>query len=107
MTDTKTELTIADEIVDMAADALRGYQIAESDLIDAGSEVLQAAGPALVAAELRRLADEDAFELGRLRHTASLYSNGLPPALQPMFDRYHTSMMRLRSRADELDRPES
>lgn len=63
-------LTFSDEIADLAADALQGYAIAESDLIDAGSEVLQAAGPALVAAELRRLADslvseEDAHKIWR------------------------------------------
>ena len=43
-----SDLTITDETADLAAEALRGYAIAESDLIDAGSEVLQAAGPALL-----------------------------------------------------------
>lgn len=97
------DLTFSDEIADMAGEALRGYAIAESDLIDAGSEVLQAAGPALLAAELRRLADEDAAEIDRLRWTASRYSNGLPAALQPIFDRHHSTMVRLRARAAELD----
>lgn len=51
-----SELHIPDAVADMGAMALRGYAIAESDLVDAASEVLQAAGPALVADELRRFA---------------------------------------------------
>lgn len=54
-----SDLSFTDETADLAADALRGYQIAESDLIDAGSEVLQAAvrklGPAGLGEGVRRL----------------------------------------------------
>lgn len=52
------ELHIPDAAADAGAEALAGYQIADSDQLDASWEVLQAAGPALVAAALRRFAGE-------------------------------------------------
>jgi hypothetical protein len=82
-----SELHSTDEIADLGAEALRGYAIAESDLIDAASEVLQAAGPALVAAELRRLADT--WGHGRGNPTLNV-----PPEYVAE---------QLRKRADELD----
>jgi hypothetical protein len=52
-----TDIFFSDLVADAAAGALVGYPIADSDLIDAGSEVLQAAGPALVAEVADREAD--------------------------------------------------
>lgn len=60
------DLHISDEVGDLAEAALDGYQIADSDKLDAACEVLQAAGPALVAAELRRLAGEMRLSSGSL-----------------------------------------
>lgn len=50
------QLHIPDEAYSAGEAALRGYPLAEADMLDAASEVLQAAAPAIVAAELRRLA---------------------------------------------------
>lgn len=90
------DLHISDEVGDLAEAALDGYQIADSDKLDAACEVLQAAGPALVAAELRRLAAE-------WKQKAA--------DLSPMDSGWHAAMhqqaARLLRRADELDPPQS
>jgi hypothetical protein len=77
---------ISDELAEEAGRALSSWPMTEYDAIDAGCEVLQAVGPKLIAAELRRLADAQA---GR--------GPGLPE------EHSAVSVASLRRRADELD----
>lgn len=108
MTETITpaELPIPAAVWDAASSAVEDFRT-KRGVAPAGKGavalIVTAAAPHVVAAELRRLADEDAAAVDRLRRTASFYSNGLPADLQPVFTRHHQSMMRLRARADELD----
>ena len=89
-----SDLRIPDAVAERAAAALVGYPIADGDRYDAGCEVLQAAGPALIATALRHLANKLDIVKAEMRETddRTIRSSGLGAGIAA-----------IRSLADELD----
>lgn len=86
-------LHIPDVAYEMGVSAAATY-VAESDALDVASDVLHAGAPLIVAAELRRIADEIEADVAEaLRHLGPDESDGGA----------HDAAAVLRERADELD----